>query len=181
MEDFEVESSCYESVSRGSILLTSEGNGNIVIFYCIRVRVVQYHDPLRSVTPFANRYGSGILDMSGSSKAWRPPKFESIVNAPSTWLGNEVLTQEISRKLIRLVCQTRNFLAPYRGHWKKQGLDGENEMVTFVDENSSDSDDESGPFFCREEGCTRSLQRFSSLQKHLDYGSHKYALERENL
>ena len=50
-----------------------------------------------------------------------------------------------------------------------------------MDDDSSDSDDESGLFFCREEGCTRSFQRFSSLQKYLDYGSHKYALERETL
>ena len=63
----------------------------------------------------------------------------------------------------------------------RKNKDGENEMVTFVDDDSSDSDDESGLFFCREEGCTRSFQRFSSLQKHLDYGSHKYALEHENL
>ena len=50
-----------------------------------------------------------------------------------------------------------------------------------MDNDSSDSEDESGLFFCREESCTRSFQRFSSLQKHLDYGSHKYALERETL
>ena len=34
VEEFEVESACYESVSQGSILLTNEVNGNIVIFYC---------------------------------------------------------------------------------------------------------------------------------------------------
>ena len=50
-----------------------------------------------------------------------------------------------------------------------------------VDNDGSDSEDEGGLFFCREESCTRSFQRFSSLQKHLDYGSHKYALERETL
>ena len=63
----------------------------------------------------------------------------------------------------------------------RKNKDGENEMVTFVDDDSSESDDESGLFFCREEGCTRSFQRFSSLQKYLDYGSHKCALERETL
>ena len=50
-----------------------------------------------------------------------------------------------------------------------------------VDDDSCDSEDESGLFFCREEGCTRSFQWFSSLQKHPDYGSHKYALERVTL
>ena len=57
----------------------------------------------------------------------------------------------------------------------------ESQSQSTVDDDSSDSEDESGLFFCREEGCTRSFQRFSSLQKHLDYGSHKYALERETL
>ena len=57
----------------------------------------------------------------------------------------------------------------------------ESQSQSAVDDDSSGSDDESGLFFCREEGCTRSFQRFSSLQKHLDYGSHKCALERETL
>ena len=35
--------------------------------------------------------------------------------------------------------------------------------------------------FCQEEGCIRSFQRLFSLQKHLDYGSHKYAFEQETL
>lgn len=50
-----------------------------------------------------------------------------------------------------------------------------------MDDDSFDSEDESGLLFCREEGCTRSFQRFSSLQKHLDYESHKYAFERKTL
>ena len=57
----------------------------------------------------------------------------------------------------------------------------ESQSQSAVDDNSSGSDDESGLFFCQEEGCTRSFQRFSSLQKHLDYLSHRYALERETL
>ena len=57
----------------------------------------------------------------------------------------------------------------------------ESQSQSTVDDDSSDSEDESGLLFCREEGCTRSFQRFSSLQKHLDYGIHKYALERETL
>ena len=57
----------------------------------------------------------------------------------------------------------------------------ESQSQSAVDDDSSDSDDECDLFFRREERCTRSFQRFSSLQKHLDYGSHKYALERENL
>ena len=55
----------------------------------------------------------------------------------------------------------------------------ESEQST-ADDGDSDSDDES-LFFCPEEGCIRSFQRFSSLQRHLDYGSHKYALEHETL
>ena len=36
-------------------------------------------------------------------------------------------------------------------------------------------------FFCREEGCIKSYQWYSSLQEHLEIGKHKRALERETL
>ena len=36
-------------------------------------------------------------------------------------------------------------------------------------------------FLCPEEGCIKSYQRHSSLQKHLEYGEHKRALEYETL
>lgn len=50
----------------------------------------------------------------------------------------------------------------------------------------NESDDESCEkgrelFFCPEEGCIKSFQQFSSLEKHLDCGKHKYALEHETL
>lgn len=50
----------------------------------------------------------------------------------------------------------------------------------------NDSDDEncekgSGLFYCPEEGCVKSFQQFSSLEKHLDCDKHKYALENETL
>lgn len=49
-----------------------------------------------------------------------------------------------------------------------------------------DSDNESGEkqnelFFCPEEGCVKSFQQYLSLQKHLDCGKRKYALEHETL
>ena len=36
-------------------------------------------------------------------------------------------------------------------------------------------------FSCPEKGCIKSLQRFLSLQHHLDVGRHSYALENETL
>ena len=36
-------------------------------------------------------------------------------------------------------------------------------------------------FFCPEEGCVKSFQQYSALEKHLDCGRHKYALEHETL
>ena len=52
--------------------------------------------------------------------------------------------------------------------------------------NGDNSDDESCDkktdlFFCPEEGCIKSFQQYSSLEKHLDCGKHKYALEHETL
>lgn len=50
------------------------------------------------------------------------------------------------------------------------------------DGDSCDTDhEESKLFFCPEEGCVKSYQRFSSLQQHLDCGKHTYALEHETL
>lgn len=40
---------------------------------------------------------------------------------------------------------------------------------------------ESKLFFCPEEGCVKSFQQYSSLEKHLDCDKHKYALEHETL
>ena len=36
-------------------------------------------------------------------------------------------------------------------------------------------------FFCPEEGCVKSYQRFAALQHHLDCGKHERKLERETL
>ena len=61
------------------------------------------------------------------------------------------------------------------------------------EENSSETDDEterggdeqssisSNLFPCPEQGCVKSYQRYSSLEKHLHCGSHHYALEHETL
>ena len=51
-------------------------------------------------------------------------------------------------------------------------------------DNSSNASLDSAPqnlFLCPEEGCIKSYQRHSSLQKHLEYGEHKRALEYETL
>ena len=50
-------------------------------------------------------------------------------------------------------------------------------------DNSDDErcDKESDLFFCPEEGCIKSFQQYLSLEKHLDCGKHKYALENETL
>ncbi|CAB4029913.1 SURP and G-patch domain-containing 1, partial [Paramuricea clavata] len=50
---------------------------------------------------------------------------------------------------------------------------------TSADDDSSDADEDT-LFTCPEDGCVKTFQRFSSLQKHLDGGRHKYALERES-
>ena len=39
----------------------------------------------------------------------------------------------------------------------------------------------SGLYPCPEEGCTKSYQRFSSLQNHLDFGKHVRSLEKESM
>ena len=43
------------------------------------------------------------------------------------------------------------------------------------------SEKRSGLFHCPEEGCVKSFQQCLSLEKHLDCGTHKYALEHETL
>ena len=46
---------------------------------------------------------------------------------------------------------------------------------------NSDSESDCSLFFCSEEGCTKSYQRFSALQHHLDCGTHQRSLEHETL
>ena len=49
------------------------------------------------------------------------------------------------------------------------------------DDDESCNDEGSDLFFCPEEGCVKSFLQYSSLEKHLDCGKHKYALEQETL
>ena len=55
-----------------------------------------------------------------------------------------------------------------------------NDRTTSSPEDSSETDDDT-LFTCPEDGCVKTFQRFSSLQKHLDGDRHKYTLERESL
>ena len=53
-----------------------------------------------------------------------------------------------------------------------------------ADNSSSDNEEtaqETKLFQCPDDGCIKSFQRFSSLQRHIDVGKHKYVLERETL
>ena len=53
-----------------------------------------------------------------------------------------------------------------------------------ADNSSSDNEEtaqETKLFQCPDDGCVKSFQRFSSLQRHLDVGKHKFVLERETL
>ena len=54
------------------------------------------------------------------------------------------------------------------------------ETMSSLDESP---DDTASPqlFFCPEEGCIKSYQRFAALQHHLDIGKHERKLERETL
>ena len=49
------------------------------------------------------------------------------------------------------------------------------------DDDESCNDEGSNLFFCPEEGCVKSFVQYSSLEKHLDCGKHKYALEQETM
>ena len=53
--------------------------------------------------------------------------------------------------------------------------------ATEKDSDEESSEKRSGLFHCPEEGCVKSFQQYSSLQKHLDCDTHKYALEHETL
>ena len=60
----------------------------------------------------------------------------------------------------------------------------EQETIDEDADNSSNASLHSAPqnlFLCPEEGCIKSYQRHSLLQKHLEYGEHKRALEYETL
>ena len=54
---------------------------------------------------------------------------------------------------------------------------------SFTDDVSDDESCGKGSalFYCPEEGCVKSYQQFSSLEKHLDCDKHKFALEYETL
>ena len=57
------------------------------------------------------------------------------------------------------------------------------ELASAIEKDSDEENSEkrSGLFHCPEEGCVKSFQQYSSLEKHLDCDTHKYALEHETL
>jgi len=57
----------------------------------------------------------------------------------------------------------------------------ENWLQQQKDSDEESSEKRSGLFHCPEEGCVKSFQQYSSLEKHLDCDTHKYALEHETL
>jgi hypothetical protein len=64
------------------------------------------------------------------------------------------------------------------------GKSSDSQPTLSADANSSSSEDEEETpklFPCPSDGCIKSFQRFSSLQRHPDVGNHKYVLERETL
>lgn len=63
---------------------------------------------------------------------------------------------------------------------RRRKSDDKQEIPNDSEEQCSDNE-ETSLFFCPEESCTKSFQRQSALQSHLDCGKHKYALERETL
>ena len=68
-----------------------------------------------------------------------------------------------------------------RSSSKKSGPD-QHEINAQLETADDNSDHESQDlFFCPEEGCIKSFQRYSSFQNHIDCGQHKYVLERETL
>ena len=84
----------------------------------------------------------------------------------------------ISRELLNCHFLTRQAISPSLIS-SRQVDECTSETVASAESNS-ETDDET-LFTCPEEGCVKTFQRFSSLHKHLDGGSHKYALERESL
>ena len=57
------------------------------------------------------------------------------------------------------------------------------ELASTIEKDSDEENSEkrSRLFHCPEEGCVKSLQQYSSLEKHPHCDTHKYALEQETL
>ncbi len=83
------------------------------------------------------------------------PSLTKIIDIPSTDLG---------------FCA----VAPRKRHFAKV-----KSSKASTNKESGDTDEDSH-FTCPEDGWVKTFQRFSSMQKHLDGGKHKYAIERES-
>ena len=65
---------------------------------------------------------------------------------------------------------------------EKKMNENEQETPEFEDEPIDDTGSSHVNLFsCLEDGCIKTFQRFSSLQRHLDFGKHQFNLERETL
>ncbi len=69
-----------------------------------------------------------------------------------------------------------------RRHSKKSAGPNQTETALQLETADNHSDhEEQSLFFCPEEGCIKSYQRYSNFQNHIDCGRHQYVLERETL
>ena len=64
-------------------------------------------------------------------------------------------------------------------HQEHHGYASNMSPVESDDDNNFDN--ERKLFFCPEDGCVKSYQRYYSLEQHLCHGRHKYALEHKTL
>ena len=77
----------------------------------------------------------------------------------------------------------RKKIASNAGQLPEEEVEGkESEACESEGEASDDTESCHAKLFtCLEDGCVRTFQRFSSMQRHLDYGKHQYILEHETL
>ena len=114
-------------------------------------------------------YGIG----NGKIKLWKDFNMPKDYQPPTLNDPKEVTAHTASVEFTNITARRRSNKSTTALEQRNTGEEEED-----IDEDSSDSE---CLFFCPEEGCVKSFQRYSSLQNHLDCGKHKYALERETL
>ena len=155
-----------------------ESNGGVYGVAAVLCGPLNIPDP----NPFPKWDGISLInDIQFNSEEMKVWKAYNVGNGKDVPYSNFPLKEEIEMPSLTKITDVPNIkLAFVEVTPRKHQAAKDAKKSTDDDSDESHDTDDDTLFTCSEEGCVKTFQRFSSLQKHLDGGKHNYVLERES-
>lgn len=155
-----------------------ESNGGVYGVAAVLCGPLNIPDP----NPFPKWDGISLInDIQFNSEEMKVWKAYNVGNGKDVPYSNFALKEGIEMPSLTKITDVPNIkLAFVEVTPRKHQAAKDAKKSTDDDSDESQDTDDDTLFTCSEEGCVKTFQRFSSLQKHLDGGKHNYVLERES-